>query len=106
MVGEPGDTKKRVGWHIRPFSETLKRKCQARAAEEGKFDYQWLTELLCKELGISVDSLALLDSTLESTNGEQGAIRRNTSPNVEQASAKSRQFKGAKKRGRKTKPSL
>ena len=74
MPDGTGQMKKRPGWHLRPFSETLKRRCGAKAKEQGKAEYQWVTEILCKELGISVESLVLLDSQLESRdkNGRDG----------------------------------
>ena len=60
--------KKRPGWNLRPFSETLKRECRSRAAKQGKAEWQWLTELLCREFEISVDSLSVLDSGLGSAD--------------------------------------
>lgn len=88
--------KKRPGWHLRPFSETLKRKCGAKAREEGKAEYQWVTEILCKELGISVDSLIVLDSDLESRNENgQEPIRRSSPTYDSQGTAKNRRNKGS-----------
>lgn len=100
MVDDSNDAKKkRSGWHLRPFSETLKRKCGGRAKEEGKPEYQWVTEVLCKELGITLESLAVLDSKLETPHeNRQGPIRRSPPKDVAKASAenirdKSRQEK-------------
>jgi hypothetical protein len=79
MTDDPNETKKRPGWHLRPFSETLKRKCRGRAGEDGKHEYQWVTEVLCKELGITVDSLIVLDSKLEAPNESgQKEVRRHS----------------------------
>ena len=87
--------KKRPGWHLRPFSETLKRKCGGRAKEEGKPEYQWVTEVLCKELGITVESLSMLDSKLETPNENgQGPIRRSSPANAKQATKEKRKDKG------------
>ncbi len=97
---DPNETKKRPGWHLRPFSETLKRKCRGRAAEQGKYEYEWVTEVLCKELGITVDSLIVLDSKLEAANENgQRAVRRSSAPNAGETSKEKRKDKGKTKKG-------
>lgn len=100
MVDDPNKgKKKRSGWHLRPFSETLKRKCRGQAAEKGQHEWEWVTEVLCKELGVAVESLAVLDSKLEAAdeNG-QGTVRRSSPPDATKTSAKDRKNKGAKTR--------
>jgi len=96
MVDDPSETKKkRPGWHLRPFSEALKRKCGGRAKEEGKPEYQWVTEVLCKELGITVESLIVLDSKLEAASeNRQGPVRRSSPPDARKTFAKTRKDKG------------
>jgi hypothetical protein len=92
MVDDPNEgKKKRSGWHLRPFSETLKRKCRGQAAEKGQPEWKWVTEVLCKELSIAVESLAVLDSKLEAAdeNGKE-PIRRSSPPDARKASAKNR----------------
>jgi hypothetical protein len=91
MADDSNENKRRPGWHLRPFSETLKRKCGGRAKEEGKPEYQWVTEVLCKELGITADSLVVLDSKLKEANENgQGTVRHNSPPDARKGSAKNR----------------
>ena len=95
MVDDPNEgKKKRPGWHLRPFSETLKRKCRGQAAEKGQPEWKWVTEVLCKELNIAVESLAVLDSELEAADeNRQGAVRRSSPPDASKGSAKNRRNK-------------
>jgi hypothetical protein len=100
MADDPNETKKkRPGWHLRPFSEALKRKCGGRAREQGVPEYQWVTEVLCKELGIAVESLAALDSKLKSENEDrQGTIRPGAPKDVVKAAAEDLRNKSRKEK--------
>jgi hypothetical protein len=76
----------------------LKRKCRAKAADQGKHEYQWVTEILCKELGMTVESLAVLDSALEAHNENgQGTIRPSSPAHAGKAAKENLRHKGPAK---------
>jgi hypothetical protein len=56
------------GWNVRPFPDSIKRECNARAGKEGKADWKWLADYLRKVLPLvqTSDSGGVLNSPDES----------------------------------------